>query len=342
MPRSSPAPNPVSLIDSNVARCRASEAEGLNVIHGNALEEETLDIANAGSARTLLAMTSNPEVNSIAAGMARDLFAIPNVHTINSTREVRPEAGSNNKEDAAAPSPLFGGPVAFQEWNRWIARREIDTTTILISQPTIVEELFKKLHDEQRMLPLLVVRDGKRLLPNTVGHLKKGDEIIALRYLEKTDTLADRFDRIIKDCPVLDIDSSLSAEEFFERVTLVLADRLKMEASLLEKMLTDREKDTSTVITRGLAIPHIIVEGKGIFNILIARCRQGVRFPGSENEVTVVFVIVGSRDERNLHLRALSAIAQIVHDPSFEEKWMDAENTEQLRQVILSAERRRF
>jgi hypothetical protein len=46
-------------------------------------------------------------------------------------------------------------------------------------------------------------------------------------------------------------------------------------------------------------------------------------------------------DERNFHLRALSAIAQIVQEPHFEEKWMAAEGEEELRDIVLLGERRR-
>jgi mannitol/fructose-specific phosphotransferase system IIA component (Ntr-type) len=54
-----------------------------------------------------------------------------------------------------------------------------------------------------------------------------------------------------------------------------------------------------------------------------------------------VFVLAGSADERNFHLRALAAIAQIVQDPHFEEKWMEAKGEEALRDIVLLGERRR-
>ena len=53
-------------------------------------------------------------------------------------------------------------------------------------------------------------------------------------------------------------------------------------------------------------------------------------------------LIAGSRDERNFHLRILSAIAQLFQDPAFEDTALTVEDTEKLREVILSTERRRF
>ncbi|NQT32778.1 MAG: PTS sugar transporter subunit IIA, partial [Candidatus Omnitrophica bacterium] len=48
-----------------------------------------------------------------------------------------------------------------------------------------------------------------------------------------------------------------------------------------------------------------------------------------------------TRDERNFHLRALSAIAQIVQDPRFEKKWMKARSKEALRDIVLLGKRKR-
>ena len=52
-------------------------------------------------------------------------------------------------------------------------------------------------------------------------------------------------------------------------------------------------------------------------------------------------VLVGSLDERNYHLRALMAIAQIAQETDFEKKWLEARNIEELRDVILLSSRKR-
>ncbi|WP_435548967.1 hypothetical protein [Desulfobacterium sp. N47] len=51
--------------------------------------------------------------------------------------------------------------------------------------------------------------------------------------------------------------------------------------------------------------------------------------------------MVGTGDERNFHLRALSAIAQIVQDPYFENKRLKAKDEKSLRNIILHAKRKR-
>ena len=53
-------------------------------------------------------------------------------------------------------------------------------------------------------------------------------------------------------------------------------------------------------------------------------------------------MLVGTRDERNFHLRALAAIAQIAQDEDFDKIWLAARNSEELRDIVLLAERKRF
>ena len=161
---------------------------------------------------------------------------------------------------------------------------------------------------------------------------------------ERDNVVKDRLDHIIEDCPILDIDKSMPVEEFYKLVADLLADscigRCLPSSDLLD-LLTLREKDSSTVIVPGLAIPHIVVDGEHAFDILLARCREGIIFAEDIPPVHAAFVLAGTRDERNFHLRVLAAIAQLALDPHFENKWMRAKNKEALRDIVLLGERKR-
>ena len=114
-----------------------------------------------------------------------------------------------------------------------------------------------------------------------------------------------------------------------------------MDWDLLYRRFLERERQSGTVIRPGLAIPHIIVPGKHHFDIILVRCQDGLIFTGADQPVHTMFVLVGSLDERNYHLRALMAIANIAHEPHFEKRWLAARNTEELRDVVLLSSRRR-
>jgi mannitol/fructose-specific phosphotransferase system IIA component (Ntr-type) len=158
---------------------------------------------------------------------------------------------------------------------------------------------------------------------------------------ERDDIVKDRFDQIIENAVVMDIDGSMSVEEFFKQAAIALAPNLKVDPDAFSRSLLDREKESSSVLNAYLAIPHIVVEGEHAFDILLARCREGITFSETAPKVHAVFVLAGTKDERNFHLHALAAIAQIVQDTHFEERWIAARNKEALRDIVLLGKRRR-
>jgi amino acid transporter/mannitol/fructose-specific phosphotransferase system IIA component (Ntr-type) len=159
--------------------------------------------------------------------------------------------------------------------------------------------------------------------------------------LERDDVIEDRFDRLIRDCQILDIEGEETFEKIFREVSTVLAGRLGMSEFVLFEKFLHREVEGGTVIQPGLAIPHIVVEGENKFDILLIRARKGIIFQHAPDPVRILFVLAGSRDERNYHLRALMAIAQIAQEKDFEQRWFAARDTEAIRNLILLSARKR-
>jgi basic amino acid/polyamine antiporter, APA family len=158
---------------------------------------------------------------------------------------------------------------------------------------------------------------------------------------ERDNIIQDRFDALIGNCIILDLTERRSADSVFAEVSDMLSARLSTPRESLLARLKEREAEGSTVIQKGLAIPHIVVDGEHKFDVLCVRNREGIDFPDSPHPVHAMFVLVGSKDERNYHLRALMAIAQIAQEKDFEEKWLQARDIQSLRSLILLARRKR-
>ena len=110
----------------------------------------------------------------------------------------------------------------------------------------------------------------------------------------------------------------------------------------LNQLFLIREKESTTVLNPDLAIPHIVIDGEHEFDILLARSKEGIYFSETAPAVHTIFLLVGTKDERPFHLRALAAIAQICQRREFDNIWLSARNIEELRDIILLAERKRF
>lgn len=158
---------------------------------------------------------------------------------------------------------------------------------------------------------------------------------------ERDKIIEDRFDKLVKECEIIDIGKKSTLEDFFALVAKNLAGRLNIEYKPLFNSFISRERESTTEIRPGLAIPHIIIDGEHKFELVVIRCEAGINFTPELPPVYVVFALVGSRDERHFHLRALSAIAQITQDLSFDKDWLRAKNIEELRDILLLTKRRR-
>jgi len=159
--------------------------------------------------------------------------------------------------------------------------------------------------------------------------------------LQRDDIIEDRFDQLIRGCEILDIQGKVRSEKVFRDVSKILEGRLDISEYVLFEKFLHREAEGGTVVQPGFAIPHIVVEGNNKFDILLVRARDGIEFPDTPEPVKTMFVMAGSRDERNYHLRALMAIAQIAQERDFEKLWFAARDTAGIRNLILLSARKR-
>jgi len=159
--------------------------------------------------------------------------------------------------------------------------------------------------------------------------------------LERDNVIEDRFDRLIRNCEIIDLEGRRQADDVFRRLSEILSARLGVNEFVLFEKFLYREQQGSTIVQPGFAIPHIIVDGENKFDVLLVRCKEGVNFPHTAEPVKIMFVLSGSKDERNYHLRALMAVAQIAQEKDFEERWLSARGVEGIRNLILLSTRKR-
>jgi mannitol/fructose-specific phosphotransferase system IIA component (Ntr-type) len=155
------------------------------------------------------------------------------------------------------------------------------------------------------------------------------------------DRKLDRFDRLVQHSTVLDIPGTPDSDHVFRMIADAVAPSLRLPPDDLFALLAERERESSTAISPFLAVPHIVLPGQGRFELAIARVTDGARFNADRCSVRALFALFGSKDERTFHLQALTAIAQIIQNPDFEARWLEARSPETLRHLILLANRRR-
>jgi len=159
---------------------------------------------------------------------------------------------------------------------------------------------------------------------------------------EQDQTAHDEFDKLVQTATVLDMDIPCDRSSLFETMARELSEKLSLNSEEILAILNEREAQSSTALSDFVAVPHFILPGENEFHVLLVRCREGIPWSEAHPSVKAVFAICGTRDCRNMHLKALAAIAHIVQHRTFEKRWLQVKHPDQLRDIVLHSERKRF
>lgn len=180
----------------------------------------------------------------------------------------------------------------------------------------------------------------ERIVAQELRSSRLADELTDI-LIERDGVSTDRFDQLIRKAIILDVSEHLNRKELFEKLATAFSLRLKSDyQEILEKLII-RDAQSTTQVSDYLAIPHIVLDDEESFEIVLVRTSQGVAFENGLSEPTIVFALAGTMSERNFHLQCLMAIAQIARSADFINKWNAAFDEEELRLLVLLAERSR-
>ena len=144
-----------------------------------------------------------------------------------------------------------------------------------------------------------------------------------------------RLMHIIENCSIIEIQHHVKKEGLFELVSQHLGQAQNISPDVVKHKLMAREKEAVTALKPDFAIPHIIIEGEGSFELIAVRAKKGVFFSEDFPKVRSVFVMSGTQDQWHFYLRTLAVIAQVVRTEDFFHEWMKASGKEELRSLIL-------
>jgi len=158
----------------------------------------------------------------------------------------------------------------------------------------------------------------------------------------RDDLCFDRFDAIVEQAVIIDADRELDESALFSLLAEAIQQRSGQDPAFIQQALIAREAEGSTILTNGIAASDILVEGQGVFELVVVRCSRGAILRDGQQPVHAFFLLLISRDERDFYLKAVASIAQIVQDHAFMKRWLAARTEQQIRDVVLLGERRRI
>jgi len=167
------------------------------------------------------------------------------------------------------------------------------------------------------------------------------DEELREILIERDDITERRFEQLIKKCEVVDVFKYMRPDKFVWLIAHKLADRLDTDKHKLYALLKKREEDSNIVLHPGIAIFSHIIKGRDKFEIILVRSKKGIIISDDVDPIHAFFVIVASPDQQSFYLHSLMWIIQIAEETDFEDEWIKAKDSKELREIILKSWRKR-
>lgn len=136
---------------------------------------------------------------------------------------------------------------------------------------------------------------------------------------------------------VLIKDTSFSQKGLLDNLLNQVKFQENMDKKEVMKILLAREKEFSSYIDRGVAIPHCqLKEIKKIY-VKVAIVPQGILYD-KKNKAYIIILILSSYAENKKYLALLAHLMRIFHHKEFTQKFKYARSTQEIYAIIKSQE----
>jgi hypothetical protein len=170
---------PVTMIDRNVDLVDGARQLGFDALAGNALDESDLGAAGADEAETVVAMTTNPEVNMLAAQVAHDVFGVARTYPV----LTNPSGASGRLLDDVGGRGAFGRVIDVREWEHRLTHDGARTVRFRIPDGVAERSRIALLPDS--MIALARVRQQSIEVATADQPWRAGDSVVVLTTLSE-------------------------------------------------------------------------------------------------------------------------------------------------------------
>jgi len=177
----------------------------------------------------------------------------------------------------------------------------------------------------ERVAERLLERDAEAL-----GLKRELREILKEKGLRR----GDPFVEMVEAAAFLELDAGADSETVLRRGAAILSERSGVSRDLMLGALLQRSRLGETPAEAGLALPHLLLDEVDAFYLVIARSLRGIEFPGSDQAIHAVFLLLGNRKDPAQHLRFLAEIARRGEKADFIDRWVAAGSADELKALL--------
>ena len=113
----------------------------------------------------------------------------------------------------------------------------------------------------------------------------------------------------------------------------------KADAKQITRAVVRREKEASTGIGKGVAVPHVKHPSVPQVVAAVGRSETGIDFASLDKQpVYSVILLLSPSDDADRHLQAMEAVFENLHQDDFRRFLRQSQTVEQIRETLLDAD----
>lgn len=155
----------------------------------------------------------------------------------------------------------------------------------------------------------------------------------------------DPYEELVARADVLDFSADTDYDTIFSKAAESLAEKLNITTDELRDLFLNSADNSAIQIADGVALNHARLKQDVSPEMVLVRIREGYskkklgNDEGKDQKLHSIIFFVSSEANTGQHLRILAHIAEMVGSKNFLQRWNNAENDEELREILLRDER---
>ncbi len=140
-------------------------------------------------------------------------------------------------------------------------------------------------------------------------------------------------------CIEIDVEANNKEEVIKKAVELLQGAGKITQADSIFHDIIAREQLASTAIGEGIAVPHALSDSMQSTVMAVLRLKSSIEYNAPDGKpVDLFFIMAGPKNDTAYHLKLLSSLARLLHDPHFREQARTASGAEDIVSLLLVKE----
>ena len=158
----------------------------------------------------------------------------------------------------------------------------------------------------------------------------------------------DPYEKAIGRAMVLDISDKLKLDEITKKVSQQFAERVNISADRIYSLFIEDYREGIIPVGNACAIKHVRVKADIDTEVALIRIKNGLPFENInlernqndlDEKLNSIIYLMSSTERSGQHLRILAHLAEMIDVIDFKERWLEAKDEAELREILLRDER---